>query len=213
MVKKVCWLCDSAGETIDGVDSPKYYHCRNCDLIFIDEAYILDHEQEKRRYSLHNNFHENDGYVKMFERFIDEAVRPFKSGLKRGLDFGCGSAPVLSELISAMGIQMDIYDPYFYDDLNLLEKRYDIITSTEVFEHLREPVSVLGFLKGLLNEGGFLSIMTLFHGDCPFKTWWYRQDSTHICFYSPRTCHWIARRFSMKIAYINNKNICVWQND
>lgn len=172
----------------------------------------MNDEQEKRRYSLHQNSHEDKGYVSMFERFIKVAVTPFRSGLIKGLDFGCGPAPVLADLISDMGIAMDVYDPYFFSDFDFHGKKYDLITSTEVFEHIRRPDSVISFLKTLLNRDGLLSIMTLFHGNCDFKTWWYRQDRTHICFYSPRTCDWIARRFSMKIVYTNYKDICVWQN-
>lgn len=118
---------------------------------------------------------------------------------------------MLADLLSGMGIQIDIYDPYFHDDLSFSGKKYDIITSTEVLEHIREQSGLIPFLYGLLNNGGILSIMTLFHDDCHFNTWWYRNDITHICFYSSRTCRWIARRFSMRILYINNKNICIWQ--
>jgi len=211
MTKKLCRMCGSPGEIIEEIEFPPYYHCPGCDLIFIDELFIPDSEQEKKRYCLHQNNHEHAGYVKMLNSFIDAAVKPHKSIIKNGLDFGCGPVPVLSDLLSDMGIQMDIYDPYFYNKVNLKGKKYDLITSTEVFEHLRNPGPVVGFLETLLNTGGLLSIMTQFHGNCDFKSWWYRQDPTHICFYSHKTCRWIARHFPLKILFINNKNICVWQ--
>lgn len=211
MTKKNCWMCESASENIIEIESPLYFQCPNCDLIFIEDDFILDDQQEKKRYTLHQNNYGNVGYVEMLKQFIGVAVKPFNIRIKRGLDFGCGPVPVLSDLISEDGNQMDIYDPCFYNDLSFHRKKYDLITATEVFEHLKSPGYTIPLLEKLLNNGGLLSIMTLFHGNCDFKNWWYRQDRTHICFYSHKTCHWIARRFLLNIVYINNKNICVWQ--
>lgn len=213
MTNNGCSLCGTQAQRIKEVVEPIYFHCPNCDLIFMDNNFIIDSTEEKTRYSLHRNSPDNTGYVNMFERFIDVGVKPFCAGLKNGLDFGCGPGPVLSQLITKLGINMDIYDPYFYNNPEIKEKKYDLITSTEVFEHLKNPRSEIGFLKEILNPGGLLAIMTLFHDQCNFKTWWYRRDSTHICFYSTKTCHWIADHFDFKIRYINSKNTCVWQKN
>lgn len=215
MDKASCPLCTSNAPVIKEIgktSEPKYYHCHICDLIFIEDRFILSPEEESKRYALHNNERENEGYVNMFKRFIDKAVKPFLPGLKNGLDFGCGPGPVLAELLSEMGLDMDVYDPYFYSDRGFLEKKYDLITATEVLEHLRYPCPVIQMLKGLLNKKGIICIMTLFHGNDDFKNWWYKQDPTHICFYSPATFAWIAKHFALKIAYINEKNICVLQS-
>jgi len=206
-----CNLCGTQAPRIEEIAEPIYYHCPNCELIFIDRAFIIDSTKEKKRYTLHRNSSDNTGYVNMFERFIDAGIKPFYTGLKNGLDFGCGPGPVLSELLTELGIDMDIYDPYFYNNLYIKEKKYDLITATEVFEHLKNPRSEIVFLKEILNPGGLLAIMTLFHDRCDFRTWWYRRDNTHICFYSTKTCRWIANYFDFEIRYINNKNTCVWQ--
>ncbi len=211
MTTKNCWLCNCDGVLIEEVFEPKYFQCPNCDLIFIDDDFILNQKQEKERYSIHNNSLDNLGYVKMLNNFIVEAVAPFTNKLDSGLEFGCGPGPVLSQLLSSMGIKMDIYDPYFFNDKSFESKKYDLITSTEVLEHVRNPKEVLDVLVSILNKNGILSIMTLFHDNCDFKTWWYRRDSTHICFYSSKTCYWIEKIFSIKIKYFNKKNICVWQ--
>jgi len=211
MTNNSCRLCGTQAQMIKEVAEPIYFHCSNCDLIFMDHVFIIDSTAEKTRYSLHCNSPDNTGYVNMFERFIEVAVKPFGTGLKNGLDFGCGPGPVLSQMLTQMGINMDIYDPYFYNNLAIKEKKYDLITATEVFEHLKNPGLEIGFLKERLNHGGLLAIMTLFHDQCDFKTWWYRRDSTHIGFYSTKTCHWIANHFDFKIRYMDSKNTCVWQ--
>ncbi|MBM7854592.1 hypothetical protein JOC37_000965 [Desulfohalotomaculum tongense] len=207
-----CWLCHGRSNRITAVDKPVYYHCPVCDLIFIDDNYILNDKEEKERYLLHENTHENKGYVQFLSRFIETAVKPYRENLKTGLDFGCGPGPVLSDLLSAMGIKMDYYDPYFYNHIDFTGKKYHLITATEVLEHVRHPDKVMQFFKEHLTHRGILSIMTLFHSSYNFKKWWYRLDPTHICFYSPTTFNWIAEHFSFDIKYINSKNICVMQN-
>lgn len=77
LIKQDCWLCQSPSDPLEEINQPVYYHCRNCDLIFIDETFIPDPEQQKKRYTLHQNSHDNEGYVIMFRKFIDEAVAPF----------------------------------------------------------------------------------------------------------------------------------------
>ncbi|MBO8138417.1 MAG: methyltransferase domain-containing protein [Desulfotomaculum sp.] len=51
-------------------------------------------------------------------------------------------------------------------------------------------------LKEHLAAKGILALMTLYHNNHNFKNWWYRQDKTHICFYSPKTFSWIAKHLS-----------------
>lgn len=190
---------------------PVYYHCLLCDLIFIDDKYILDSHSELQRYKLHNNSIEDEGYVNYFKKFIKTAGIDKLTKVNGALDFGCGPEPVLQILLQRMGIKTDIYDPYFYPDNNFLSKKYDLITCTEVLEHLTHPHKEIKLLASLLRKNGLLAVSTLFHtarkGD--FKNWWYRQDPTHICFYSPVTFKWLERHLYFKIKVIDNHNVCV----
>lgn len=204
-----CWLCDSTAQLLKEVATPQYYHCAHCDLIFIDQRYILEPAEEKKRYLLHNNSCENKGYVQYLRNFIATAVHPFITDIQRGLDFGCGPNPVLSQLLREQGIAMDYYDPFFHPRPVFAGRRYDLITCTEVLEHVRHPRTVLELLSEHLQARGILSIMTQFHHQQPFSTWWYRQDKTHICFFSPKSFRWIAKHFNLKIVHCNDKNICV----
>ncbi len=134
---------------------------------------------------------------------------PAPSGARAGI--GAGPGPVLAELLRKEGFQTDIYDKYFAPEKVYLNKKYDLITATEVFEHLKDPLSTLKLLKKHLNANGILAIMTLFHqnDDEHFKQWWYRRDSTHISFYTPKTLQYMADLLGMKIILVDDKNVCV----
>jgi len=188
-----------------------YYCCDNCGFIFLDENKIISSEQEKKQYGFHNNSFENSGYVNMFQEFIGKAILPYRARIKTALDFGSGPTPVLAELLRQEGFEVDIYDKYFSPEEVYLSKKYDLITATEVFEHLKDPLAVLKLLKSHLNQNGILAIMTLFHpnGIEEFKLWWYRRDSTHISFYTPKTFECLASLLGMKVMMVDDKNVCV----
>jgi len=207
-----CKLCQTRTSIIPGISEPVYYHCPNCDLIFMDESFYLDAAAERTRYEQHNNTCENEGYVQMFRDFIQKTVQPHLEGIDTALDFGCGPGPVLATLLREMGISTDIYDPYFFPRREYRGKHYDLITSTEVFEHLSQPLETLQLLISLLNNNGILAIMTLFHPPIEdFPNWWYHRDPTHICFYSTQTLTWIAQHFNLDILYLGEKNKCAFR--
>jgi SAM-dependent methyltransferase len=206
-----CKICSTNTTPIyDEQYDHNYYHCSNCDFISLDEKKILSPDQEKKEYSFHQNNFENEGYVNMFREFIDKAIRPHKKQIKTALDFGCGPGPVLAELLKREGFETDIYDKHFAPEKVCLNKKYDLINATEVFEHLKDPVTTLKLLKSLLNPNGILAIMTLFHPNSKekFKKWWYRRDSTHISFYTPKTFEQMAGLLGIKVLTVDGKNTC-----
>jgi len=207
-----CKICSKNTHPIyDAQYEQNYFYCPRCEFIFLDESKVISSKQEKKEYGFHENSFENKGYVNMFREFIDKAIRPHKPQIKTALDFGSGPGPVLSELLKQEGFDTDIYDKHFSVQEVYLNKKYDLITSTEVFEHLEDPLSTLKLLKAHLNKNGILAIMTLFHpqDEAAFKKWWYRRDSTHISFYTPKTFKHMASLLEMKILMMDDKNVCV----
>ncbi len=191
-----------------------YYHCQKCDLIFLDEDQILKPEEEKRRYEQHDNSHKNKGYVKMFERFIEGVIEPYTKKIETVLDFGCGPGPVLADLLKEKGFTVDIYDPYYFPERIFRGKKYDLITSTEVFEHLTEPAKEIEMLIKHIKRSGYLAIMTLFHpGPDGFKDWRYKRDPTHITFYNSNTFQEIARRYPLKIIFEDGEKYCLFKKE
>lgn len=192
---------------------PVVYHvCKTCELIRKAPFSHPSHKDEKTLYTHHNNSMENVGYVNMFNRFIAAAVDPFIT-TGSGLDFGSGPGPVLYELLKQKGFTMTHYDPYFHKDETALNTTYDLITSTEVFEHLSDPLTTFKTLANMLNKNGILAIMTSFHpkNDETFLSWWYRRDPTHIAFYTEKTFEHLTNATNLTQIYSNHKNIIVFK--
>ena len=207
-----CKICLKNARTIyDPQYDHNYYACDNCGFIFLDDSNVVSPEQEKKEYSFHQNSFDNEGYVNMFRDFIKQAILPYKLQIKTALDFGSGPGPVLAKLLRQEGFKTDIYDKYFSPDKVYLNKKYDLITATEVLEHLPDPLATLKLLKSLLSEKGIIAIMTLFHPDSDedFKQWWYRRDATHISFYTPKTMRQMAELLGLNVLLVDKKNLCV----
>jgi 2-polyprenyl-3-methyl-5-hydroxy-6-metoxy-1,4-benzoquinol methylase len=109
------------------------------------------------------------------------------------LDFGCGDGPALAQLFTDAGFAMSCYDLFYRDDPALLQRDYHFITATEVVEHLFAPAAVLTHLWRQLRRGGYLGLMTKLLIDREaFATWHYKNDQTHVCFFSAATFKWLA---------------------
>ncbi|MDW7657383.1 MAG: class I SAM-dependent methyltransferase [Bacillota bacterium] len=120
------------------------------------------------------------------------------------LDFGSGPEPVLAELLKReFDWSVDIYDKFYATDRVYEGNIYDLITSTEVAEHLDDPLHYFRLFKELLHQNGVLSIMTLFHPSSieDFTNWFYINDRSHISFYTPKTMKVIADIVGLDVLY------------
>ncbi len=197
-----------------------YYFCPECEFVFQDRGSLISHEAERSRYATHHNSIDDTGYVKMFEEWLQRSELPIEGG-RSALDFGCGPGPdwVLARILEHRGYAVDTYDPYFTRNA-LPQKSYDLITATEVFEHLSDPLSVMQSLKSRLKPGAVLAVMTLFHpvgnSENPrwdgFKDWWYRRDETHVSFYTPRTFEVLGRMCGLDVLTVGKKNSITLSN-
>lgn len=212
----MCKICSrEIVELIEPVKGKRYYYCMQCSFIGLAEEYYLSLERERERYLLHQNSWHDERYVAMFEQFMQKSIFPFHDHIRAALDFGSGPQPVLARCLSGHGIEVDIYDIYFASEQVYLHRTYDLITCTEVLEHLANPLPVFVLLKELLNPGGILAVMTLFHpveqpltsqGVELFFNWWYRRDATHISFFRPETFCYLATLFDLELIYSDGKN-------
>ena len=190
-----------------------YYHCKVCEYIFKSPKYYQDLTLQKKRYNLHTN-HENDvGYIAYFQRFLDFLLPRIDISIYptlEALDFGCGKSSILSEMLKEKGISTDYYDPIYHPKLDE-KKKYNLIVSTEVFEHLHHPREVFESLIKRLHVGGYLAIQTQFHSNevATFKRWYYHKDSTHIVFFRAQTFAILANDFGCKVIDDNQKNMII----
>jgi len=209
----LCKICYQTTKAICDKKKIVYHRCEGCGFISLDDGAMVDNEHEKKHYKKHNNSFECTGYVEMFNNFINEAIKPYKKNIKTSLEFGCGHTPVLAELLKQQKLEVDHYDLYFFPEKIYETKKYDLITSTEVFEHLKEPKNILKTLVNALNDKGYIILMTQFpsKSDEEFLNWWYRRDITHISFFTPKSFEIMAKEVGLKVLKLINENIVVFQ--
>jgi hypothetical protein len=205
--KHTCPLCGSVKTGFYFEDRRRtYQHCAVCLLVFVPECFHLSAALEKAEYDLH----ENQTLTKGYRGFLERTLIPLHNRIStvfgqaaEGLDFGCGEGKALSHLAQERGLRMANYDLYYHPDESVLHKSYHFITMTEVLEHLAQPYNVLSKLVQQLKPGGMLAIMTKRVTDvAAFSTWHYKNDMTHICFYSESTFHWLAARLGLRLEII-----------
>lgn len=211
-----CQICGSNCKSIHVIKKKwekEYYKCTNCEFIFVAEEELLDRDRERIRYEGHNNSVEDEGYKDYFRRFIDYSFDGI-SKKNKILDYGSGPEPVLKRTLNEEGYNnVEIYDKFFKDDETPLKLKYNLITSTEVVEHIYNPMDTFRLMASLLEEEGTIVIMTNFHENDTkkFEDWWYITDPTHVVFYSLRTFEEIAKMLRLEIVKTNNKNIVVFR--
>lgn len=201
--KNFCLLCGSIKTDLYHADKNReYYLCDNCLLIFVPGKYFLSQKDEKARYDLHKNTHGNKGYVRFLSRLLFHIGKVAPKGGK-GLDFGSGPEPVLARMFAEEGYSVSIYDIYYAADKSVLKEKYDFITAAEVIEHLGEPEKEMKILWNCLDNGGLLGIMTKFRPEEKeeFVYWNYKNDLTHVCFFSESSMKWLASELDADLSF------------
>ncbi|MCF6175848.1 MAG: class I SAM-dependent methyltransferase [Victivallaceae bacterium] len=201
--KTVCPLCISSAVKDFYQDKIRtYLCCQNCNLIFVPQEYFLTETAEKAEYDLHRNSPADQGYRKFLSRLFIP-MQELLSPASHGLDFGSGPGPTLSVMFEESGHSMDVYDKIYADIPERLEQRYDFITATEVVEHLQTPKKSLEQLWQCLKPDGYLGIMTKLARDREaFANWHYKNDLTHITFFSRKTFIWLAEKWHAELKFI-----------
>jgi SAM-dependent methyltransferase len=190
-----CSLCKAAADYFYSGRNGEYFRCQRCRGIFLAPQYFLDEQAEKVRYQTHNNDPEDIRYQNFVSPIVD-AISILFSAEHKGLDFGCGTGPVIEHLLGQKGFSINLYDPFFRNNPFVLTKKYDFIACCEVIEHFHQPEREFRLLFSLLNPGGKLFCMTQFYrDDTDFKNWNYKDDPTHVFFYHPDTARFIRENF------------------
>jgi SAM-dependent methyltransferase len=199
-----CPLCASGSNTDYYRDSRRLYlQCGQCQLVWVPSEYHLSPEEEKAEYDKHENSLEDTGYLNFLSRVTTPLLKRLAAE-SRGLDFGCGPAPALATQIRRQGHSVNLYDLYYFPDESVLKLQYDFISCTEVIEHIANPAELLFNWLRMLKPGGLLAIMTKRVIDKQaFSRWHYKNDPTHICFYSDATFRWIASQWHFKLEIID----------
>lgn len=206
-----CPLCLSADNQPYFSDSKRSYRqCLRCQLVFVPAEFYLTAAEEKAEYDLHENSADDLGY----RRFLSRAAKPVLNRVGAnaiGLDFGSGPEPVLQSMLQEAGLKVSVYDIFYAPDESVFNTTYDFITATEVVEHLHEPVKVLEQLWQCLAAHGVLVVMTKRVIDVnAFSRWHYKNDPTHVCFFSDATFSWLAAKWQAELEYVD-KDVVVFR--
>lgn len=208
-----CVICQSdTKEKTHPKTKVAFDFCPQCGLISKHPDFFPNLEEERKKYLEHHNDWSQISYVEYLRDFMEKSVIPFvhKGDL---LDYGFGHTPVLAQMAEReYEFSTKIYDKHFFPEPSVLEETYDVITATEVVEHLVDPHSFFSFAHEHLKENGILSIMTLFSPDeNVFFDWWYIRDKTHIRFYQEKTFDLVLELHGFILLYTDHKRMIVLQ--
>lgn len=188
-VRMTCRLCGSPTDAL-GPSAPlsRYESCSECGYLQLAQSHLPTGDDERKRYLLHRNDPADPGYRSWLTGFVDELIMPALAPGARVLDYGCGPEPALSALLTERDFNVSSWDPFFHPDCAWTDATWDAIVLHEVAEHMHWPGDALRLAASRLAPGGFLFIRT---GRPPadaraFSAWWYRQDISHVGFFSLR---------------------------
>lgn len=202
-----CPLCKGKGSFFHYKDKRTYYECDRCKGIFIHPEQIASYQKEKARYQEHNNNINDKGYQK-FVSPITQAILNDFSPHHRGLDYGAGTAPVITALLRKEKYDIRDYDPFFNPDKALLNQSYDYIVCCEVIEHFKFPDIEFKALLNILNHNGKLYCMThLYNSSIDFSHWYYSNDFTHVFIYQAETIRYIQQFFGFADVQVEERLI------
>jgi len=203
-----CPLClNTSLNEFDNLEGIIYLQCVNCKSVFKHFENFPSLKAEKERYLLHNNDIASKGY-QAFVQPIVQGILKSKPNSAVGLDFGAGTGPVIAEMLRGKGYNISLYDPFFHPEVAVLNITYDFIICCEVIEHFHAPNNEFALLRKLLKPGGSLFCMThLLPEKESFRNWYYKNDPTHVIFYSAENIQWIKSNFNFSEVKIEDRLI------
>ncbi len=202
-----CLLCQST----TSLRAKDVFECSQCGLVFKNPQSYYDSEKDFKRYETHNNSGLDLGYVNFLNRLV-EPVMNFLPKSFTGLDFGCGPGPTLSKLLIDKGGIIENYDPLFFKNDEALKHKYDLVTCSEVVEHFKKINEDWDLLISLIKPNGILGVMTnLIDPSMDYAAWWYKNDPTHVVFYTELTLDFLAKKYQLEILFCDKKSVIIFK--
>ncbi len=172
-------------------DVRAFFKCPECFLIFTLD--LPDKELEENHYKAQWETAQADFWKSQVDGLLSY-IQAYRVP-ERILDFGSGSGEMAREL-RGRGFNVTELEPM--RDGYLKDQSYpvlfDAVVGVEVIEHLPNPWEELREIEKVLAPEGivlFSTMMTNPFVEAPnaaehFKTWWYKDDPTHVSFYCNR---------------------------
>ena len=192
-----CRVCHSASPLFFE-NGRRFFRCPRCWLIFTDDTPSRDLEEAhyKNQWGLAPP-ESWDQKADLLLNLIRQYLEP-----RSILDFGsgCGS---LARALERKGVPTTPLEPMIHGFLKDQDysSPFDAVVSVEVIEHLPDLWSELRQLEKILSPEGVMVFSTLLTNpfiQSPqavehFKSWWYKDDPTHVSFFCNRSLSELAR--------------------
>ena len=202
-----CILCEGATKEFWKSKNREFVECTTCGGIQLLPDFYISKYAEEKRYLTHNNDIEDLGYQDFVSPITSQILKDF-TPKHSGLDYGCGTGPVAANILEKQGYSIALYDPYFYPNTAVLNDTYDFIICCEVMEHFYDPKREFIELAQRLNAGGKLYCKTsIYSEEIDFDNWYYKNDRTHVFFYTAESLEWIRNNLGFSALEINPKVI------
>jgi 2-polyprenyl-3-methyl-5-hydroxy-6-metoxy-1,4-benzoquinol methylase len=176
MKNKKCLICESTNLTpLRGYEIHDLIKCKKCDFIFMNKIPTDTELQEHySTYSYTEDQSINPLTLESYNELLDHFEKYRKSN--NIIDIGCGQGWFLEaakqkgwnvfgteyskkaiELCIKKGLNMKegVINPLHYKNIE-----FDVVFSSEVLEHINNPISELSIIYNLLRKGGLLYLTT-----------------------------------------------------
>ena len=179
------------------------YKCTNCGAIvgplkmmaLSQEEFALDYDELYTVYA--------EGDTTEAEKYVFYQFEPEKD--KTYLNYGCGAWSRSIQELREEGYNVYGYEPYanvrecdapyiFTSREELAKMRFDGIMTSNVIEHLREPVKELEFMKSLLKDPSSIMI----HATACYE-YLYEFSRFHVTFFIDDSIHFLAARSNLEV--------------
>ncbi|MBA3985304.1 MAG: class I SAM-dependent methyltransferase [Flavobacteriales bacterium] len=204
-----CTLCSTQIATsFFSEKGHSFFSCPTCGSVLRGLETFPTPKEEIMRYEEHNNDVNDLRYQKFVSPITDAVQKSFFSESSIGLDFGAGTGPVITKVLRDKGYKLNLYDPFFIPDTAPLQQKYDFVACCEVIEHFHHPLKEFKLLHSLLKRQGKLFCMTDIYAETiDFSTWYYKNDPTHVIFYTEKSLQWIKKEVGFKELVIEKRLI------
>jgi len=212
-----CKICNSSSDTIFEAQvlfkyDVKYFQCSNCKFIQTEEPYWLEEAYSSAITDL------DLGYVTrniLFSELTRKTINHAFAKKSSFLDYG-GGYGMFVRLMRDKGFDFYREDKYCenlfsnhfdIDDLKV-KKKFELLTSFEVFEHLVNP---LDEIEKMMQFSDNLLFSTELQPDKKFasaKDWWYfsPEIGQHVALFSKNALLEVAKKYNFKF-YTSKYNV------
>lgn len=195
-----CRLCRHPARLVFE-DTRPFYACNVCGLIFSDCFLSVEAVEKhyKDQYDPDFDWKRESGFV---VEWLKKLVDPITLLSLSILDYGSGGG-FLTKALREMGFKVDCYEPMLHGEFvrENYSNAYDVVILNEVIEHLEDINKTLDIVYNVLADNGLVFLKTLLtdhmindplNFQALFKGWWYKDDPTHISFFSSLTIEYIC---------------------